>query len=960
MEREFAQIHARLAPLESKFVALSTDQSQLTLDLSAEESQLEALRTQMLEVDKRLAEAQRDVTLQRERVHQVEQRNLISAERVRALKENLVRLGHEQEELHGARARLESLQAELGERSGALRVREQEALEALGAREGDLRAFAVVLDDKKRELQNSNERTIALVQQIAAVTAEQDRRKGQAENLKGRAQHATEENDGYRAEILRLQQAIADLSAEDKTHRRAFAEAEIRCYDAEARRNALKEQIDARTRQEVEARGSIERQRAKVDFLKGLIESREGLSEGVRFLSASDGWKPPRKLTVADAIHAEERYRPALEAALGEAAGLMVVDEERDAERGIALLQQEEKGKATFVALNRVPRLHSHVTLPHFDGVLGWAIDLASFEPEYRPLFRFLLDRVLVVDSPMTAAEVTRAVAGIRCVTLRGEIASGVGIARGGSARQDEGGTIGKRRQIDELTTVITRAEESLLALIEERAALQREHAAVDLKSLTEAVKDIEKEMTAVEMRIAQLEFEKKRADDSIARNAEAIAELTAGAEELQAAVGEAEPDALRLAAEKSEVERTVGAGTLALTGLEEEWDVRSATVSQGRIALVNVRNDLQNVLADIERTENSLQEIAATLERNAREQRLAEDEIAAARAAMETNAGEILQLRSGLEDLEHARTSVEEEAVSVREETHQRELRIKDHRRIHDEALRLAHDTELKVQDLKAKADHLRARALEEFEFTLALKAYPEDEFVDFAALRDEIQGLRDKSRGLGNINFAAYEEYTEEKKRYEFLSTQRKDLLEAEKTLLETIEEINATAQKKFLDTFALIRTNFIETFKSLFDPGDECDLRLEDGVDPLEAGIDIVAKPRGKRPTSIDLLSGGEKTLTAIALLFAIYLVKPSPFCILDEVDAPLDDANIDRFTRILRKFSNNTQFIVVTHNKRTMEAANALYGITMEEEGISKIVTVRFNQESQVASAAVATA
>jgi chromosome segregation protein len=251
-------------------------------------------------------------------------------------------------------------------------------------------------------------------------------------------------------------------------------------------------------------------------------------------------------------------------------------------------------------------------------------------------------------------------------------------------------------------------------------------------------------------------------------------------------------------------------------------------------------------------------------------------------------------------------------------------------------------------------------ARAKEEFEFDLALKTYPEDEFVDFAALRDEIQGHRDKIKSLGNINFAAFEEFTTEKQRLEFLTTQRNDLLEAEKTLLATIEEINQTAQTTFLTTFEKIRTNFIETFKSLFDPGDECDLRLEENVDPLEARIEIVAKPRGKRPTSIDLLSGGEKTLTATALLFAIYLVKPSPFCILDEVDAPLDDANVDRFTRILKKFSDNTQFLVVTHNKRTMEAASALYGVTMEEEGVSKLVTVRFDKQDQIESAAVSSA
>lgn len=181
------------------------------------------------------------------------------------------------------------------------------------------------------------------------------------------------------------------------------------------------------------------------------------------------------------------------------------------------------------------------------------------------------------------------------------------------------------------------------------------------------------------------------------------------------------------------------------------------------------------------------------------------------------------------------------------------------------------------------------------------------------------------------------------------EFLIKQRDDLVESEKDIVKTIDEINHTAQSQFLETFNSIRENFIKVFRILFDPGDEVDLQLEKDVDPLEAKIEITAKPKGKRPTSIDLLSGGEKTLTAIALLFAIYLVKPSPFCILDEIDAPLDDANVDRFTNILRDFSKETQFIVVTHNKRTMESAKTLYGVTMQEEGISKLVSVQFNED-----------
>jgi chromosome segregation protein len=293
---------------------------------------------------------------------------------------------------------------------------------------------------------------------------------------------------------------------------------------------------------------------------------------------------------------------------------------------------------------------------------------------------------------------------------------------------------------------------------------------------------------------------------------------------------------------------------------------------------------------------------------------------------------------------------SVDSEYNTKRNQTHAIELKIKDERRLHDDSLGITHELEIKLSELTMKSENLVTRAREEYGFILELKEYADAQGFEIEAARDEAHALKEKIASLGPVNFAAFEEFKSEKERLEFISTQRNDLVEAEHTLLSTIEEINNTAQRTFSETFDKIRNNFIATFKSLFDEGDDCDLRLEDGVDPLEARIEIVAKPRGKRPTSIDLLSGGEKTLTAIALLFAIYLVKPSPFCILDEVDAPLDDSNIDRFSRILRKFSDNTQFIVVTHNKRTMEAANAMYGVTMEEEGVSKLVSVRFNENS----------
>ena len=202
----------------------------------------------------------------------------------------------------------------------------------------------------------------------------------------------------------------------------------------------------------------------------------------------------------------------------------------------------------------------------------------------------------------------------------------------------------------------------------------------------------------------------------------------------------------------------------------------------------------------------------------------------------------------------------------------------------------------------------------------------------------------LRQRLHSYGEINPMAVEAFDEMKERHDFIVAQKQDLLDAKELLLNTISEIDKTATEKFMEAFGAIRTNFKEVFQHLFYEGDTCDLKLIDPDDPLESSIDIMAKPKGKRPLSINQLSGGEKTLTAISLLFAIYLLKPAPFCIFDEVDAPLDDANIDKFNNIIREFSKDSQFILVTHNKRTMAATNVMYGVTMQEQGVSKVLPV----------------
>ncbi len=958
MERDYSQLVARLQPLEQKLQEMSSSKQQIDVDLSQEESRFEELRGSMSDVERRLAEAQRDASLHMEKVNRIEQKTLVAGEQTKALHNNIVRYEAEQNELRTEKTRLEELVIVLEQKLMSLGVKQGEMESDLVQRRTELADASQRLETKKSGLKSLNDRTIELVHVSAEKQRDQDKLKSRIENLQGRAVRAEEENHAYEQELSRLAREIESLTAEDKQLRRSFSEAEVKYYDAERSRKELQEKLEGLQREELDVLGELQSRTSRIDFLKSLIESREGFSDSIRFLSTSDKWgKSSATLTVADAVHADERYAAAIESALGEYASLIVVDTMDDADRGIALLKEEAKGKATFVCLDRLPSVQSEYMLPQETGVHGWAMDLAKFDSAYKPLFAFLLDRVLIVEDAATARKISSTYAGIRCVTCEGESSTSVGVRRGGSKRQNEGSAIGRQNLIEGLQVEARTFNARLESLKFMREELQSQIDAMELKSFSDSVKNIEREMNGVEMHIAQLEFERKRANDVIAKNAEESETLKNDIRELQAAVAIAAPELERVLSEKTGIEQTIAAAIQERDAFEADFAQRSKLVQDLEIQAVQLKGSLQNAENEFLRSKESITSIRASLEKRAADIQHAREGIQTIGSSAQEDTALLAQLMADLYLLDARKSNVEQENVHVREEMHRIQLKIRDERRTHDEALSVVHDLELKIAELKAKIEHLKERAFTEFELSLELKTYPEDEFVDFAALRDEIQHFRDKIKSLGNINFAAFEEYTQEKERYEFLSTQRDDLIEAEKTLLATIDEINTTAQNKFLETFEKIRVNFIETFKSLFDPGDECDLKLEEEVDPLEARIDIIAKPRGKRPTSIDLLSGGEKTLTATALLFAIYLVKPSPFCILDEVDAPLDDANVDRFTRIIRKFSDNTQFIVVTHNKRTMEAANALYGVTMEEEGVSKLVTVRFNQASQVKSAAV---
>jgi chromosome segregation protein len=261
------------------------------------------------------------------------------------------------------------------------------------------------------------------------------------------------------------------------------------------------------------------------------------------------------------------------------------------------------------------------------------------------------------------------------------------------------------------------------------------------------------------------------------------------------------------------------------------------------------------------------------------------------------------------------------------------------------DESDLISNDLKDKKTNLKVELNSLKERLAIEFEIDIAdiLDDEPPEE-VNEVEITENVAKVKKTLNDFGAINPMAMEAYQEIEERYKFINSQKKDLLDAKASLLETIKEIDDTAQEKFMQAFVMVRENFMKVFRSLFNEEDSCDLILSLPHNPLESDIDIIARPKGKRPLSINQLSGGEKTLTATALLFSLYLLKPAPFCIFDEVDAPLDDSNIDKFNKIIRTFSNQSQFIVVSHNKKTIASTDIIYGVTMVEQGVSRVVAV----------------
>lgn len=950
---EYNRLSEHIDQLHTSRTQLNDQITQQTSQLATAEAQLEAAQKTLVDREQHLAIRQQALNVHLEQERALESDRRLEEQSLQTAQRDQQRITRAQADAEQRRAQLERNHHQLTsafEQAKPALASANEALEEAQAERDRLRQAA---DAQQAIVQTLRQKE----RQAVNAQAEAQRRLDRVAN---RLDLHTEEQNRLQHEADLLDTSAEDLAATVRHQSSTLEAAQIRVDEAKADLQAVEQAVveheavleKARTvlRQTEQQRAAI---RAEAQVLESLVTSYEDFSDAVQFLATTPSWRTDELLTVADVLGCDAENRVALDAVLGEAASYIVVAQEQDVRQALALLRQEQRGQATFLVLERLgslpeleepplfPRLRDHVRVAN---------------PIYAPLADLLLHGWYLTDTLENAEDALSTLPETsRVVAQTGEWLSTQGLVHGGSLKQTAAPTSSRLDRREQWAHVQHQQAELATAYEHHQAGVQEAEEALQALSIAtarQAVADAEREAAHAEKTYTRAVYEQ----ETHQRRQETLAQRI---RESQGLIETAETDVRLLRdrvaeanTETHELHQNRAAAEVTFQEADRSRRLASEQFNEANIAAVQARNRYDNVERDLERTQRAQANVDAQMRQHT-------DDLTHLRAVIASAQETIQALSRQLHTAQNERVSLQESAqqaetarTQTRASISETEMQLRTIRRDRETLMRQENAQAVRLTELQTRTDELLRHLKEDFGVSLVDDTIEiEADFVEKQA-RTEVLDLRKTIRGLGPINELALETYEEEKSRLDFLTKQLNDLESAEHTLLETIREINTTATARFEETFSQIQLHFGRIFEELFGETASAELLLVDPKDPLETPIDIKAKPRGKKPSTIAQLSGGEKTLTATALLFAIYLVKPSPFCILDEVDAPLDDANIDRFMNLIRAFSDETQFILVTHNKRSMELADRLYGVTMQEQGISKLVSVAFDEAETV--------
>ncbi|HUB05459.1 MAG TPA: chromosome segregation protein SMC [Myxococcales bacterium] len=873
----------------------------------------------------RAVEVAREAQVVDERVHGFEQEQGALGERRRVLDAEI-------EEGRGRVVEAERAVQALDEEKA--RLAEQLSSDRRSAAEAASRAAGA-----ERSLAHAGERLAELAKRLAAVGDE-------LAGLEAARRRAEETRAAHVAELDGSRQLELALKALRGQTELSLGEARAALSAAEAEGAASREELALA--------------RSRLASLEELRKNFEGCEAGARavMLGRQDGGgRVPGVLgLVADLLTVPRAIEVAVEAVLGERLQQVVVESREDAVAAARWLAASAAGRGVFLPLASAEGEAAPAPAAEHPGVVGAAVDLVEVAPEHRAVAELLLGDVLVVRDLEAALELSAG--GWTLVTLRGEVLWPSGAVAGGTLEGRGAGELSKRREIAELGNQL-RALETRALEIEAR----RGNLAALVRQLEGDLETVAKDSHVEAVKVAHREKDAHAAEAEMARAVSRLAEVEAERADLiglEARLLE-ERQALQAALAASEVERAeVSARVAALEAALSEVGRRDKAAAEERTGLqIKLASELERreaLALEEARLGQSLEEARARLTELSEERRRGAERHGELGVELERCRVASALLQTQLAELRDSRENVVTERAAAQAFAAKLEAALAEERRglstIRDDISGL----HVREREQTLELTHLARTIADRHAVDLLL------ELPRFHALppppkerEERLAELRESLARMGEINLTAIQEHREVAERHELLARQRADLERSLVHLREAIGRMNRTSRQRFRETFDLVNERFSQVFPRLFNGG-RAELQLvEEGGDLLEAGVEIVAQPPGKRLQSIGLLSGGEKALTAIALVFAIFLIKPSPFCLLDEVDAPLDEANVGRYNDLVREMSKISQFILITHNKRTMEVADTLYGVTMEEPGCSKLVSVKLT-DRRAASAA----
>lgn len=918
--------------------------TKLTSEIAEKEALIEKSKAELILKEKTLSTRQKSINEFVSKIRQYESEKQIRNERLRFLNDRIANLKDQidQDKKSNERAKfsIQSLEAERDIATATLNDITNK-VEALKADYENQKASTYTLQGESDALRQVHRQ---LQEESFQHNKAIDIRNIQINSFKQELERTTSDSSHQSASLAEFEKKLVILQEEIAQKNNYLEKLKHDEEEVIARIASVEKTIDLIREEMNETGRKLDAHQYDYQLTKSLVENLEGFPEAIKFLKKNVGRTKNAPL-LSDIISTTEEYRVAIENYLEPYLNYYVVDHEDEAYEAINILSDASKGRANFFILDAFENFSSSPIQMYANAFP--ATQIIEFDPKYTKLMSFILDKVYLTEGDIKGMPSD----GNTFITKSGKVTKRKFSLSGGSVGLFEGKKIGRaknleklEREIKEFTKKLEDVRHSLVDRQRELERLRNNTLKAQIEEAQNAVKLVNDEYISVKTKQEQFHSMLSSADLRREDILEKIDTLAKEMEELQ-------PKAQHALQELQRHDEKLKSIVVELTAQNELLSQKSANFNEQNIFFHQQENRVKSVEQEIRFKQESLEQSANRIGVNSEELLKNEDESKNIGAITLTSDEELIGMYAEKDEMEKGLSEAEKEYYSGRGEIDQydKDLREIQHQRQNIDTMLM--ELQNQLNESKLQLNSVKERLSVEFNVDLDSvvgEATPEEADAllkaDEEKMRNDVSKIREKLDNMGPINPMAMEAYTEIKQRNEFINAQKEDLLKAKESLFATISEIEGVASETFMKAFQEIKDHFIRVFRSLFNEGDDCDLKLTDPTKPLESEIDIIAKPKGKRPLTINQLSGGEKTLTATALLFSMYLLKPAPFCIFDEVDAPLDDANIDKFNNIIRSFSKDSQFVIVTHNKRTMTTTDVIYGITMVEKGISRVVPV----------------